>query len=185
MGITVGQLRPYIRRIIARRQKNPSNLVWEVLEARWEAVVTNARNILNERERGRAMSSYQSQAAYHLVRIANDVPNAVVIATSLAMFVMREEHTRLFKTDKSFLYQLARRIRGLTDKNAGTYWDNKSGKLKLVYRDILPGTLELIAKPLFDAFAVAGVRLAELDKRDEKQLIAERERLAAAIKEMV
>jgi hypothetical protein len=76
-------------------------------------------------------------------------------------------------------------VRALSDVNAGTYFDHKTGKTKRVYRDVLPGTLMALAEPLKAAFGVAGVFLAELDQRDERNKAAKRMELMTALKEMV
>ena len=123
-------------------------------------------------------------AADHIRRLAAQVPAQTVIDTALAMFVMREVRPQRFKSDKAFDFQLARRVRALTDSNAGTYFDHETGKTKRVYRDIVPATLERLALPLKEAFGVAGVQLAALDERDRKKKDNDKLRLVAALKEL-
>jgi hypothetical protein len=98
--------------------------------------------------------------------------------------VMREEQPRRFRSDRAFDFQLARRVRALADANAGTYYDKETGKVKRVYRDVLPGTLEHLAAPLKEAFGVAGLRLAQLEEGERKRAANERQDLMAALKEM-
>jgi hypothetical protein len=168
-GVTVHQLHPFRDRVAARKDKNPANPAWEILQSRWGAVAANAETHLNGHAGGRAGSVYVIQAAHHIRRLAATVPDAVVTETALAMFIMREVQPHRFRSDRAFDFQLARRVRALSDVNAGTYFDHHTGKTKRVYRDVLPGTLVALAEPLKAAFGVAGVYLAELDRRDEAQ----------------
>jgi hypothetical protein len=62
------------------------------------------------------------------------------------------EQPRTFKSDQAFNYQLARRVRSLSNVNAGEYWDNNTKKTKRVYRDIPPKTLSVLAEYLKDIF---------------------------------
>ncbi|MGJ7498203.1 hypothetical protein ACSFA8_24480 [Variovorax sp. RT4R15] len=183
-GITVPELKVYRDRVAARRAKNPSNPAWELLEQRWDTVRGHAEKTLRGHAAGRAGSRYDVLAADHIRKLAAQVPPQDIIDTSLAMFVMRETRPQRFRSDRAFDFQLARRVRALTDANAGTYYDAETGKVKRVYRDILPGTLERLAAPLKDAFGVAGIQLAGLDERDRKKKDNEKLRLVAALKDM-
>lgn len=183
-GITVAELKPFRARVAARRKKNPTNTVWEILETRWLAITANAEKILKGYAAGRSGSKYSVLAANHLKRLAAMVPHEIVSETALAMFVMREAQPHRFRSDRGFDFQLARRVRALTEANAGMYFDHTTGKMKRVYRDVLPGTLECLATPLKDAFGVVGLRLAELDKKDLQRHANENIKLAAGLNEM-
>lgn len=181
-GVTVHELKAYRDRIAARRAKNPANPSWEILRERWAAVVVNAESFLKGHTGGKPGSAYVAQAAHHIKQLASTAPDAAVIDAALAMFLMREAEPKRFLSDRAFDFQLARRIRALTDVNAGTYFDHETGKNKRVYRDVLPGTLIALAEPLKAAFGVAGLYLAELDRRDEKRSAAKKMELMAALK---
>lgn len=183
-GITVPELTPFMARVKARREKNPASPAWEILETRWDAVVASAEKTLKGHVAGRAGSRYDVLAADHIRRLGAQVEPRAVIDTALAMFVMREIRPQRFKSDKAFDFQLARRVRALTDSNAGTYFDHETGKTKRVYRDIVPATLERVALPLKEAFGVAGMQLAALDERDRKKKDNDKLRLVAALKEL-
>lgn len=168
-----------------RQAKNPANPTWDILRERWSAVAVNAEAVLKAHAGGKAGSRYTVQAAHHIQQLAATVPDGVVMETALAMFLLREVQPRRFMSDRAFDFQLARRVRALSDVNAGTYFDNATGKPKRVYRDVLPGTLMALAEPLKAAFGVAGLYLAELDQRDEKSKAAKKMELMMALKEMV
>lgn len=109
-----------------------------------------------------------------------------IIRNSIDHGIESSPTDRRFLSDRAFDFQLSRRVRALSDVNAaGTYFDHKTGKTKRVYRDVLPGTLMALAEPLKAAFGVAGLYLAELDKRDEKSKAAKKMELISALKEMV
>lgn len=184
-GITVHELQPFRDRIAVRRAKNPANPTWDILRERWEAVAGNAEAVLKAHAGGQPGSAHTTQAAHHIKQLAATVPDGVVMEAALAMFLMREAQPQRFLSDRAFDFQLSRRVRALSDVNAGTYFDHETGKTKRVYRDVLPGTLIALAEPLKAAFGVAGVFLAELDQRDEKNKVAKKMELVTALKEMV
>lgn len=184
-GITVHELQPFRDRIAVRRAKNPANPTWDILRERWAAVAGNAETVLKAHAGGKPGSAHTTQAAHHIKLLAGTVPDGVVMEAALAMFLMREAQPQRFLSDRAFDFQLSRRVRALSDVNAGTYFDQDTGKTKRVYRDVLPGTLMALAEPLKAAFGVAGVFLAELDQRDEKNKAAKKMELMTALKEMV
>lgn len=184
-GITVQELHPYRKRIAVRQTKNPANATWGILRERWAAVAVNAETVLKAHASGKPGSAYIIKAAHHINHLATAVPDGVVMEAALAMFLMREAQPQRFRSDRAFDFQLSRRVRALSDLNAGTYFDHETGKTKRVYRDVLPGTLMALSEPLKAAFGVAGVFLAELDQRDEKKTAAKKMELMMALKEMV
>jgi hypothetical protein len=184
-GITVHELQPFRDRVAVRRAKNPTNSTWDILRQRWAAVASNAESVLKAHAEGKPGSAHTTQAAHHIKQLSALVPDALVMETTLAMFLMRESQPHRFRSDRAFDFQLSRRVRALSDVNAGTYFDHETGKVKRVYRDVLPGTLIALAEPLKAAFGVAGLYLAELDQRDEKNTAAKKMELMTALKEMV
>lgn len=168
-----------------RRAKNPANPTWDILRERWAVVAVNAETILRAHAAGKPGSAHATQAAHHIKQLAATVDDGVVMEAALAMFLMREAKPQRFLSDRAFDFQLSRRVRALSDVNAGTYFDHETGKTKRVYRDVLPGTLMALSEPLKAAFGVAGVFLAELDQRDEKKTAAKKMELVTALKEMV
>jgi len=184
-GVTVFELKPYRDRIAARRRKNPGNPTWTLLAARWEALTTHAAARLDESAMGVPGSAYERRAAEQLMTLRDAVPAVAVVDVALAMFAMAEHHPARFRSDRAFDLQLARRVRGLAEVNATSHWDAKEGRMKRTYRDVPPGVLVCMAKSLKLAFGVAGMRLAELDKKDAEGVLAERQELHTALKEMI
>src|SRR3954471_3027428 len=78
-GITAADLKPYLKRLKARFEKNRDNPAWGQLDGRWLAVVDHARGILAAFERGKAGTSYERAAAHQVVKLAGTTrPREVV-----------------------------------------------------------------------------------------------------------
>ena len=181
-GVLVHELQPFKARIEARKARNPESPVWEILEQRWDAVKANAQKMLKSAAAGKAYNSDDLKAANHIAQLGKTTAPGAVVDTALAMFLMLEDSPQRFRSDKAFSYQLSRRVHALTDMHAGTYWDAERNKIKRVYRDMTPATIERLSEPLRAAFGVAGVYLAELDRKDAKAKDAKRQELMEALK---
>lgn len=180
-GVTVHELRPYVALVEARKAKNFSSEAWTILTDRWEVVQGHARATLQRFAEGRAGHRADRLAAHHLVTVGQAVEPWVVVKTALALFIMQEQQPSRFASDAAFDFQLVRRVRGLTESNAGTYWDHKAQRSRRVYRDIPPRVIEAMAQPLKVAFGTAGLMLAAKEREDIAKANDERRRLTAAL----
>ncbi|RTL16341.1 MAG: hypothetical protein EKK52_18580 [Burkholderiales bacterium] len=180
-GITVHRLRPYLKRVEARRAKNKDSDAWSILEARWSALEAHAQGILAEWASGKAMVSAQVQAAQQLQALSGSVPPSTIVNTALAMFLMRDAEPRRFASDRAFDFQLVRRVRGLAPVNAGSYWNHKAQRTTKVYRDLPPRVAELLGRQLREAFGLAGFMLAEKERAEEAKAQDQQRRLAEAL----
>lgn len=183
-GITVQELAPYRKRVKHRMDKNKGNPAWGILGQRWEMIIAAAKVDESEIRNGRTFITYQREALHELTKLANEVPVDSLIETSLAMFLMQEEQPRRFKSDAAFDTQLARRARALTETNAGTYWDDKTKRVKRVYRDVSPRTLAVMAQHMKAAFGVAGLYVARLEQQEQQQADSERAALTNALENL-
>jgi hypothetical protein len=183
-GVTGYELKPYRDSITARRVKNPSNPTWELLERRWAALVEHAAGTLASSAAGAARPSYERQTAEQLVSLRDSVTGTAVIDTALAMYALGEQRAGRFKSDKAFNFQLARRVRALAPANAGSHWSPKEQRTRVTYRDTPPKVLECLSASLAHAFGIAGLKLAELEKREAALVADERRELAEALKAM-
>jgi hypothetical protein len=183
-AITLPELQPYLNSVTARRTKNPANPTWELLRGRWVALTGHAGASLEGNAAGAITTTYERQTAEQLVALGDSVAGDVVIDTALAMFSMWEQWPSRFKSDKAFIYQLSRRVRALSEVHTGSHWSAKDGRMKRTYRDVPPKTLECFGASLRVAFGLAGLRMAELDKKDAVGLVAERQELSDALKEL-
>lgn len=177
--MTIHELKPYRKRLEKRRRDNPSNPAWEMLNARWRRVVQHAEATQAAYVAGRPVIRHEYRAAAQTLKLAQAVPQATVVDQCLAMVLLCREHPNRFRSERAFGFQLVRRVRGLTDTNAGTYWCHQRQAMRRVYRDFPPKASQAFAAWLLDAFGAAGVRLAllELEGRDgateERKLLEE------------
>lgn len=183
-GVTVHELAPHRKRVEARRAKNPGNPTWALLEARWEALSAHAEATLRAYESGAAAISYERQTAQQLLAIRDAASARDVIDTALAMYAIQVERPARFKSDRAFLFQLSRRVRGLTEVNAGSRWSASEGRMKKTYVEVPPNVLTCLGASLQTAFGIAGLRLAELDKQDAAGQQAERKQLHDALRDL-
>jgi hypothetical protein len=160
-GITKGDLKPFLRLVQARIQKNSDSPLWTQLEARLAALADHARSLLAYRG---AMPRHERIAAQELRKLTDAVAPREVVETALALFVMQELQPMRFKTDSAFRTQLVRRVRGLTDLNAGSWFDHRSGKTKRAYKELTPRAASVLGQWLADAFGGAGLHLAKLEQ---------------------
>lgn len=179
--VTVHELRPYVARVRARQAKNKGSELWDILEARWEAVVGHSRGVIERFASGAPSIRHERMAAQQVTALAGAVPAEKVVQTALAMFLMAQDRPTRFASDRAFRFELVRRVRGLSDVNAGTYWDHKEGRSKRVYRDLPPRVVEVLGAWLAEAFGGAGLALAGKEREEASTVAEERERLASAL----
>ncbi|RYZ13875.1 MAG: hypothetical protein EOO70_08195 [Myxococcaceae bacterium] len=180
-GITIHELKPYVVLVEARKTKNADSEAWGILAARWGVVLDYAKAELQRYSEGRPGVRCERLAAHHLVTIGRDVEPWVVVRTCLAMYLMQDQRPRRFTSEAAFDYQLVRRVRGLTESNAGSYWDHETQKTKRVYRDIPPRVTQAIAQHLKVAFGAPGMVLAKKEREDIVRASDERKRLLSAM----
>jgi hypothetical protein len=164
--VTKAELAHYAAFVRKRKTRNPANPFWKSVEGRWASLVEHARGVTGEFYRGRAMVRHEVQACDAIVKVAENVDAATVVETALAMYVMLEMDPRRFLSDQAFRFQLVRRVRGLTEVNAGEWFDHKTGKTKRAYRDLSPRTTAVMADLLVRAFGAPGVMLAKREAED-------------------
>ena len=116
------------------------------------------------------MNRYERQAAYAIVRVANEVPTGDVMVTVMAAVVMLQMEPEAFKSDTAFWVQVAIRFRCLTDTSFGSYWNQREGRAIKLHREIPQKVLLSIGKWLVDALGMGGVHVARAEKeRQEKE----------------
>lgn len=183
-GITEAVLSPYRSLVQARVKRNEGSPLWGQLEARWGTVVAHGQGIKAAFERREAGIAFERRAADEVVKLGTEVEARKVVETALALFILREDQPRRFRSDAGFRAQLVRRVRALTDVNAGTYWDDKAGKVRRVYRDMPPRAVVVMGQWLAEAFGGAGMHLAKLEERDRQEKARETQELHVALEEL-
>lgn len=171
--ITSANVKPYRRTIrdwIDAKENAES--IWKQLEERWVTVVTWAEDTERLPKTGRAFHRPTVTAAIEVLKVARNVEPQVVIETVAAMVYMLEDDPRQFRNDDSFRRQLVRRTRGLTDVNAGSWYDHGSCKVKRVYRELSPKVAKAMAQVLIDGLGVVGLMISrkiEVQAKQEKE----------------
>ena len=183
-GVTAVHLKPYLKVARSRIKKNAQSRLWGQLEARWDALVGYCRDQLAEHRTGRPFIVHGHQAAAAVVKIAEDVKPRDVIETVIALYVMQDQEPRRFRSDRAFRAQLVRRVRALTDRNVGRYWDPDRGRTKRVYRDLPPRAVVVMGKWIAETLGVVGLKVAELERQDAEAKSAERKALGVALAEL-
>jgi hypothetical protein len=163
-----------VRRRIAKNADNPA---WKTMEGNWLALVEHAHAELTTHKQG-AVHIRQHRLAYEeIMKLANHVKPAGVVETIVAMYLMQEQEPRRFRSDDGFRFQLVRRVRGLSEVNRGTWYDNKIGRVKGVYRDLAPKATEYLGELLATTLGAAGLYVARLEQAQAEQLKASRTKL--------
>ena len=171
-GVTKAYLRQYIKLVRDHVTRNTANPVWGQLDNLWCVLVDEcARELAEERRLGLARVIYGREARQQLERLKGIVKPREAIETILAMFLMWEFEPRQFRSDDAFRFQLVRRVRGLSEVNAGTWYDHGSRRVRRVYRDLRPKATRALAGYLVNTFGRAGLYIAkqECARLDEQR----------------
>jgi hypothetical protein len=167
-GITKADLKVYRHIVEARLEKNKDKPLLNQLEARWGALITYVESV-REEARSKPMVRFRREASIETLRIDNNVKPTDVIETVLALYIMQDQEPRRFKSDQAFRTQMVRRVRGLTRLNADAWTDAKTGKRKLVYRDLSQRTVTIMGGWIAEALGSAGVMFARLERKDHEK----------------
>lgn len=168
-GVTKGELKPYLRMIAERRAKHPNRPAWKSMENRWKGLVDIADGVIAEANQGKPMYRFNRMAAIEIKKLDNTVETQKIVDVVLAMYLLQELDPRRFRSDEAFWAQLVRRTRGLTKLNMGAWTNSKTGKTKTAAKELPPKAAQAVAFYLREALGVAGVWLADLEKKEEER----------------
>ena len=163
--IITADLKPYLKLVRQRIDRNQGKPLWPLLEERWTALVDQCRRYLAVAGGGVPYERTRRKAYQELIKVADHVEARTVVETVLSLYLMLDQEPRRFRSHRGFLFQLVRRVRGLTDVNAGQWYDHRSGKVKRAYRDLPPRTAKFLGTMLVAALGGAGVYLADLERK--------------------
>lgn len=180
-GVTKADLKPYREKVSQRVLKNEENPVWRKADERWLSVVGFAEGVIGRFAIGRAGFGWERRAAVEVVKLSQHVGAREIVETVLAMYLMQNMEPRSFSSERAFKTQMVRRIRGLTEVNAGKWLDPGSGKLKTTYSELPPRVTGAIAGWLVSALGGIGVYLAKLETEKARKEEQDRRELAEAL----
>lgn len=180
-AVTKSELAPYERIVLRLIERNADSPVWSHAETNWLRVVDHAKDELASPVAG---LRWERRAAKEMLTLADNVPPRGVLTTVIAMFMLQADQPRRFVSDAAFRVQLTRRVRGLTEVNAGE-WTDANGQRKLAYHEIPPR-----AASCFAAWTVAGlggiaVYLVQHERQKREDNEAQRRALSKALTELV
>jgi len=165
-GITGQALQPYLERVEARRKRNKDSNAWTLIDDQWATLRAHAESVQEQWAVGHAMNGMEVRACALLQAMAGAVAASAVSDVNLAMWLMRDAEPRRFRSDKAFDFQLARRTLALAPRAAGSYWSQKEGRLRKVYREVPPKVTEMLGRMMRDAYGLAGLALAAKERAE-------------------
>lgn len=180
-GVTKSDLKPYREMVSQRVMKNAANPVWRKADERWLGIVGMAEGVIDRFATGRPGFGWERRAAVEVVKLSQHVAAREIVETVLAMYLMQDLEPRRFSSERAFRTQMVRRIRGLTEVNAGQWLDPGSGKLKRAYSELPPRVTGAIAGWLVSALGGIGVYLAKLETEKARKEQQDRRELAEAL----
>jgi len=181
--ITAARVQPYVAHVrnwVARQRRQD---IWDAMEGAWAAAVERARATLAEYRSGRASLRHEVQACEDIVRVAEATPKRRIVETVVAMAVMLETEPRAFRSDDALRCQVARRFRGLSDVHCGSYWNNREGRVKRVYRDPKPKAGEALGQILMQHLGSAGPQIVRSEEAERRRAAEARATMHRALAE--
>jgi|WetSurMetagenome_2_1015567.scaffolds.fasta_scaffold384564_1 hypothetical protein len=180
-GVTKAALKPYRTMVLDRMAKNADSRAWDLMDKRWQALVSDARARVAAYEGGTASPRQNITAAKEIIRLANEVEPREVVVTVAAMVLMQAEAPYWFSSDRAFDVQLVRRVRGLTMSDAPAHRDPKSGKVRRAYRELSPRAALVMAEWLRITLGILGQRVAMLERLERESEAKDEAALADAL----
>ncbi len=180
----MSDLKPYLALVDDIIERNRENPTWGIAAARWDALVHHCNSIVTAYLNGKPMIKFEVQAAREVIRLSENVKAQEVIRTVCAIYLLAEHRPRTFLSDNAFTHQLVRRCRGLTEANAGSWYDHATGKMKRVYRDLPPRTVNFLGQMIAEVLGPVGIVVARTDQRRREHETRQRENLRNALEEL-
>lgn len=180
-SIMKSDLKPYREMVSQRVLKNRDSPLWQKAEERWLSVVGLAEGIISRFATGRPGFGWERRAAVEVVKLSQHVAAREIVETVLAMYLMQDLEPRRFCSERAFRTQMVRRIRGLTEVNAGKWLDPGSGKLKRTYSELPPRVTGAIAAWVVAGLGGIGVYLAKLETEKARREEQDRRELVEAL----
>ena len=189
-GVTTAELRPYLAMVKAAVDRNPASNVWQVCAQRWTGLIKHAEGIVEKHRaleaslRGSVRLGVNDKAAWQVLALAKADVTDQVWHTVAAMHLLQEDRPHRFKSDNTFRVQVSRRVRGLTENNAGQWFNAASGRTVRVYRDLSSRAATTLGQWLSDMFGEVGLRIARTRKVDAEKRAEEHAMFHAALTDL-
>jgi hypothetical protein len=178
-------VRPFLALIEKRQRHNFDSPAWTILRSRVEALMASSRSILAAYEAGKASLRFQVEASRMLREVEGNASADLIVRAAVAVAMHRTSAPHRYLGELSLPYAMARHVIRLAPLPRGSYFDSKRSKTVGFYRDVPPKALEWLGWQLVEAFAGAGVQLADLEMRGKSVKAAEEKALGEAIASLV
>ncbi len=162
--ISKTDLRPFIEKVQARIAKQPEAKLWSICDQRWDAWTSSWRSLPPT-----TIYGYVRAAAKELVRLADNVTGREIAITTVAMYLLQEHAPQLFKSEAAFRTQLVRRVRSLSPASFSEWDGAADGRKRRAMKGLDPRATEYLGGVLVELFGPAGVRMAQLELREEEK----------------
>lgn len=177
-------LKDHLKTVQKRIKANPENPLWSILNQRWEAIIHEAKANLNIFNNGTPFIKHTKLAYEELIKLNNNVPYERIAHTALAMVVFQEKEPHAFVNDKCFLFQLAKRVRGLCRDGRKGVYNPITGETKYYKPDGKPAATEFLGKLIDSVFGVAGMKIAELEAKEQREKALQKELYAMGLRDL-
>jgi hypothetical protein len=167
--ISKSDLKPFIEKVQARIAKQPDARLWIICDQRWDILTSSWRS-----QPPTTIFRYVRASAKELVRLANTVSGREVATITIAMYLLQADNPRHFKSETAFRTQLVRRVRSLSSASFAEWDSAGDGRKRRAMKELEPKTTEYFSGILVELFGPAGLKVAQLERREEEERRKER-----------
>jgi len=163
-------LKPYLRYVEGLIKRDTTGKIKVGLQRIRDLIHAEAYTVYADfYERGRAMNARWVKACTEILRVlksSDPSKPAIVIA---AMFLIWADKPYLFVSDRGFYFEMVRQFRSLMPYNTGSYWNQRTGKVHKVYKDLSPRVVELMGVTVLDPYLSWVALVMDRWQRKKKQ----------------
>jgi hypothetical protein len=171
-GVEAGELKAYRKRVAARARSNKANPVFSMVTANWGAVVAHSNAFYSKDGpvgKGAPFNRIEGQVHHHIIKLAAEADVTDIFNVIVSLYLLQRESPHRFRSDEAFSCQMVRRVRRLSEINAGSYFNVKTGRTVRAYRDLPPRVTVQLGNVLVQVFGHLALKLAVLEAADIEQ----------------
>lgn len=183
--ITTRDLTPYTTLIRDLRDRNHNNPLWSFLTQSWTSLVDDSRQVMASfNRRTTPVSMDRVRAAEAILRLDREATPPDIANRCMALVMLQEERSGLFRSDDGFLFQLARKAIRVVPLAPGRSYHHESGSVRRVYRDLPKRTMRLIGQKLLRAFGTPALMILQERNRQRNELETRNQQIADAVMDL-
>lgn len=162
--ISKGILKPFIDKVRARIAKQPDASLWSICDQRWDILTAEWRS-----QPPQTIHRAVRAGAKELVRLADTVSGRDVAVTVIAIYLLQAHDPHMFRGEAGFRAQLVRRVRGLSSGSFAEWNGAGDGRKHRAMKELEPKTVEYLSGLLVELFGPAGLKIAQLERKDQDE----------------